>query len=126
VRPPRTPDPSLRASHVFHHHGNMPTSRFARLALKAKARVEQFIQLPLGLACFVSFEGDGLRLPSRPRHRHERIPLTRCAGHDQRSVPELRSVQRPHVLNDKLRRVFVIAVDVPLNVEAYNKVTLGE
>src|SRR6185312_10922437 len=48
------------------------------------------------------------------------------AGHDDRSVPELRAVERTHVLQHELRRIAVRAVDVALDVEADAIVPLGQ
>ena len=61
-----------------------------------------------------------------PRHRAIAVGLARRRGDDQRGVLELRAVQRQHVLDDKLRGIAMLAVLMPLDVEADDIVALGQ
>src|SRR6185437_10520734 len=112
--PASPPHPFLRAAHVLNDQWNMPTSGFAGLALNAEANLEQ---------CVVRRRE---RLGALPRHRPVAVGLTRRTRHDQRGILELRSVQRGHILNNKLRRIAVLAVLVPFDVEADHVVAFGE
>src|SRR5689334_22494084 len=67
-----------------------------------------------------------LFLRSSPWHRHVAVGLAWRRRDDQRSVAELRAVNRPHVLEHELRGVAMLAVDVLLNVEADHVEAFGQ
>jgi hypothetical protein len=67
-----------------------------------------------------------MRLGPRPRHGHPRIFLARRTRHDQVGAAELRAMQRQNVLNHKLRRIAVIAIDVLLNVKTNDVIVFSE
>ena len=108
------PPPTSAPAHILHDQRDMPTRRLACLALYSEARLEQRII------------GRRQRLGAFPRHGAVAVGLARRRGHDESGVSELRSVQGQHILNDELRRVAVIAVLMPLDVEADYIVTLRE
>src|ERR1019366_9060360 len=117
-RPPRSPDPWLRALDVLDDHRDMPACRFASLALDAKACIEQAVQAFALGASRIGSDRRGLRLRARPRHRHVGIFLARRRCDNQRGIAELRAVERQNVLDDKPARVAVLAIDVALDVKA--------
>src|SRR5580693_10403463 len=90
----------------------MPSSGLRCLTLDAKARLEQTI---------VRWRE---RLGALPGHRTVAVRLTRRRGDDQGRILELPAVKGQHVLDNKLRRIAMLAVHVVLDVEADHVIAL--
>jgi len=112
--PARSPHPFLRPAHVLHDQRDFTPSRLASLPLDTKARLEKRIV------------GRRQRLGALPRHGAIAVGLAGRGGDDQRGVLELRAVERAHVLDDELAGIAVLAVLVPLDVEADDAIAFGE
>src|SRR5271165_7358073 len=112
--PPRPAHPWLRAPDVLDHHRDMPPRRLACLPLNPETRVEQ------------SVVRRRKRLCPRPRHGAIAVRLTWRRRHDQRRVPELRTMERENVLNGERRRIAMRAVFVPLDIEPDHVIALGK
>jgi hypothetical protein len=98
----------------------------AGFALDTEALVEQPSERRKFFAGRIGADRCGLRLCPFPWHGHVAVLLARRGGDDQRSALELRAVQRANVSDNELRRVSLIAVFMPLDVETNHVIAFGK
>src|SRR6185312_6806052 len=122
--PTRATNPRDGAADILDDQRDIPAGRVARLALKTETGVEQrkLFRQQCGIGPDLCRE----RLRSGPGHRRITKKLARRARHNQRNVLELRAVKSEHVLDHKLRRIAMLAVDMLLDVKPDNVEALGE